>query len=166
MTARVSDSVQNPASETLRRASPRGATATVTALLLHRWTVFHGLLLALLLAVPAAGLTVSRGFDGLYGQDAYAYFDSATESVRRSILHVAPLDAFFWPPGYPLLVALASLVVGPSALAGQLVSLLMGALVPVFTALLVREIWRDDALLALLAGALVAVCGQLWQSSV
>ncbi len=135
-------------------------------MMLRRWTVFHGLVLALLLALPAAGLTLSRGFDGLYGQDAYAYFDYATESVCRSILHAAPLEAFFWPPGYPLLVALTSLVVGPSPLAGQVVSLVMGALVAVFTALLVREIWPDDVPLALLAGALVASCGQLWQSSI
>ncbi|HEY2594688.1 MAG TPA: phospholipid carrier-dependent glycosyltransferase, partial [Chloroflexota bacterium] len=46
------------------------------------------------------------------------------------------------------------------------VSLLMGALVPVLTVLLVHELWPEDLALALLAGALVAVCGQLWQSSV
>ncbi len=132
-----------------------------------RWTVWHGLLLALLLAVPAAGPTLSRGFDGLYGQDAYAYFDYATTSVRRSIEHLAPApETFFWPPGYPILVALASLVMGPSPLAGQVVSLAMGALVPVFTALLVRELWPDEIRLALLSGALVALCGQLWQSSI
>src|SRR5205085_6120857 len=90
----------------------------------------------------------------------------ATTSVRQSIMHLVPLEPFFWPPGYPLLVALASFVLGPSPLAGQLVSLLMGALGPVFTALLVREIWPDDIPLAVLAGALVALCGQLWQSSI
>ncbi len=122
--------------------------------------------LAALLALPAAGIAANRGFDGLYGQDAYAYFDYAATSVRASILQVRPLEAFFWPPGYPLLVALVSMVTGPVALAGQLVSLLMGALVPVFTALLARELWAAETVLALLAGALVAVCGQLWQSSV
>jgi hypothetical protein len=130
------------------------------------WTVVHGLVLALGLVLPAAGLAIARGFDGLYGQDAYAYFDYATVSVRRSILHGAPLEAFFWPPGYPLLVALASLVIGPNPLAGQLTSLIMGGLVPVFTALLVRELWPMDIRLALLSGALVALCGQLWQSSI
>lgn len=138
----------------------------MTARLTRRWTVLHGALLALLLVLPAAGLTVQRGFDGLYGQDAYAYFDYATASVRQSILHLAPLEAFFWPPGYPLLVALASFALGPIPLAGQVVSLLMGALVPVFTALLVREIWPLDIPLAVLTGALVAMCGQLWQSSI
>src|SRR5437899_6473919 len=166
MTARVSNAVQLPASETSRDAPPLGALASVTARLTRHWTFWHGLPLALVLAVPAAGMAMSRGFDGLYGQDAYAYFDYATDSVRYSIEHLAPLEAFFWPPGYPLLVALTSFVLGPSALAGQMVSLLMGALVPVFTALLVRELWPDDLPMALLAGALVALCGQLWQSSI
>jgi hypothetical protein len=116
--------------------------------------------------MAAGAIARSRGFDGLYGQDAYAYFDYGTASVRESLLHLTPLEPFFWPPGYPLLVALASLVLGPTALAGQLVSLLMGALVPALTVLLVHELWPDDLPLALLSGALVAVCGQLWQSSV
>jgi len=123
-------------------------------------------LLALVLALPAGAIALRRGFDGLYGQDAYAYFDYGAVSVRQSILHLAPLEAFFWPPGYPLLVALASIAIGPSAVAGQAVSLLMGALVPVFTALLVRELWPSDLPLAVLAGVLVALCGQLWQSSI
>ena len=122
--------------------------------------------LGLFLALASLAIAATRGFDGLYGQDAYAYFDYATASVRESLLHLQPLEPFFWPPGYPLLVALASLGVGPVPLAGQLVSLLMGALVPVLTVLLVRELWPEDVAWALLAGALVAVCGQLWQSSV
>jgi 4-amino-4-deoxy-L-arabinose transferase-like glycosyltransferase len=124
------------------------------------------LVLGLVLAVPSAWLALRRGFDGLYGQDAYAYFDYGTASVRQSLLHLAPLEPFFWPPGYPVLVALASMAVGPSALAGQAVSLLMGALVPVFTALLVRELWPHNGVIAVVAGLLVAVCGQLWQSSI
>jgi Dolichyl-phosphate-mannose-protein mannosyltransferase len=127
---------------------------------------FSLLALAALLALPATAIAATRGFDGLYGQDAYAYFDYATTSVRSSILHLRPLEVFFWPPGYPLLVALASLATGPLPLAGQLVSVVMGALVPVFTALVARELWPDDVLLPLLAGVLVALSGQLWQSSV
>jgi 4-amino-4-deoxy-L-arabinose transferase-like glycosyltransferase len=123
-------------------------------------------LLGLVLALPAAAIAARRGFDGLYGQDAYAYFDYGAVSVRQSILHMAPLEAFFWPPGYPLLVALASMAIGPVPLAGQAVSLLMGALAPVLTAFLVRELWPADRVLAMLAGLLVALCGQLWQSSI
>jgi hypothetical protein len=124
------------------------------------------LLLALILAIPAGGIALGRGFDGLYGQDAYAYFDYATTSVRNSILHLQPLEGFFWPPGYPLLVAVVSSGVGAVPLSGQVVSLAMGALVPVFTTLLVRELWPADFAKAILAGLLVALCGQLWQSSV
>jgi hypothetical protein len=124
-------------------------------------------LLSLVLALPAGGLAALRGFDGLYGQDAYAYFAYASGSVRESIVHLRPLESFFWPPGYPVLVALAELAIGSTPLAGQLVSLTMGALVPVFTALLVRELYPlESPNLALLAGLLVALCGQLWQSSI
>ena len=123
-------------------------------------------LLGLVLAAPAAAMALARGFDGLYGQDAYAYFEYGAVSVRQSLLHLSGLEPFFWPPGYPLLVALTSLLLGPTPLAGQAVSLVMGAAVPVLTALLVREIWPEDTPLALLAGALVALCGQLWQSSI
>ena len=139
---------------------PRNARRATPSVQLGAW------LLGALLAVPAGGLALARAFDGLYGQDAYAYFDYATLSVRQSILHASPLEPFFWPPGYPLLVSLASLAIGPSPLAGQLVSLLMGALVPVFCALLVLELWPGQHVLALLAGSLVALSGQLWQSSV
>jgi hypothetical protein len=128
--------------------------------------VLGAVAMGLILVVGAGSIAASRGFDGLYGQDPYAYFDYGTRSVRESLLRLSPLEPFFWPPGYPLLVALASFALGPVPLAGQLVSLLMGALVPVMTVLLVHELWPEDLAFALLAGALVAVCGQLWQSSV
>src|SRR5262249_35149002 len=123
-------------------------------------------LLGLIVAVPAAGMAWQRGFDGLYGQDAYAYFEYAVRSVRDSLEHHTPLGPFFWPPGYPILVALASFVLGSTPLAGQAVSLAMGAVVPVFTALIVRELWPTEPALAVLAGVLAAMPGQLWQSSV
>jgi 4-amino-4-deoxy-L-arabinose transferase-like glycosyltransferase len=132
----------------------------------ERWASWGLPLVGLVLGLPAGWLAARHGFDGLYGQDAYAYFDYGTVAVRDSLLHLAPLQAFFWPPGYPLLVALASFIVGPNALAGQAVGLVMGALVPVFTALLVHELWPRELLLAALAGLLVAVSGQLWQSSI
>src|SRR5215471_2846772 len=130
-----------------------------------RLSVHACLALGLIVLVPAAALAARRGFDGLYGQDAYAYYDYAVHSVRASILNLRPLEPFFWPPGYPLLVALSSLALGEMPLAGQLVSLLMGAAVPVLTALLARELCPERPWLALLAGLLAALPGQLWQSS-
>ncbi|MGI9147378.1 MAG: hypothetical protein ACR2IK_12620 [Chloroflexota bacterium] len=123
-------------------------------------------LLGLVLAVPSGAIAAMRGFDGLYGQDAYAYFDYGAVSVRQSFLHLAPLEAFFWPPGYPLLVALASMPLGQRPFAGQAVSLLMGALVPVFTAYLVLALWPTKRTWPILAGLLAGLCGQLWQSSI
>ncbi|HEV7666232.1 MAG TPA: glycosyltransferase family 39 protein, partial [Chloroflexota bacterium] len=84
----------------------------------------------------------------------------------QSLLQLRPLEAFFWPPGYPLLVALVSLLMGQTPLAGQLVSVVMGGLVPACTVLLARELFPQERLLGLWAGLAVALCGQLWQSSI
>jgi hypothetical protein len=142
--------------------------------------------LGLIIPFAAGGIALFERFDGLYGQDPFAYFDYAMGPLRQSLLDLRPPPPFFWPPGYPLAVALASLPLGTSPLVAQLVSLAAGALVPVFTLLLAREIWptaragsdgrvptepaTSDASstteVAMLAGLLVALTGQLWQSSV
>lgn len=127
--------------------------------------------LALLLLLPTGWLILSSGFSGLYGQDAYAYYDYATGPLRQSVRALTPFPPFQWPPGYPLLVTLLTFVIGPSPLAGQLVSLMAGALVPVFTALLAREIGFPEKTqfryaLPALAGLFVALNGHLWQPSV
>lgn len=127
--------------------------------------------LALLILLPTSWLILRSGFSGLYGQDAYAYFDYATGPLRESLRAGTPYPPFQWPPGYPLLVALLSFVMGVVPAAGQLVSLLAGALVPVFTALLAREIaYLEESVfrpaLPILAGVFVALNGHLWQPSV
>lgn len=138
-----------------------------------RWAV---LLPALVVAGWAAATVALSGFDGLYGQDSFAYFHYATGTFREHLLHL-PWPAFFWPPGYPLLVALVSGVVGVVPLAGQLVSIGAGATVAGFTALLASElvvrdrteIWRTGRAwfaVPLVAGLIVAVTGQLLQSSI
>jgi hypothetical protein len=125
-------------------------------------------LLPCLVALPILLLIWQYRFDGLYGQDAYAYYRYATGPLRESLLAWEPLPPFFWPPGYPLLVALLSLLTGIATVAGQVVSLVAGSLVPVATALLARALWpppRTSAWMPLFAGVLVALTGQLWQSS-
>lgn len=138
--------------------------------------------LCLLLGLPIVfvGLAVLPRFDGLYGQDPYAYFDYATGPLRQALLQLQPPPPFAWPPGYPLLVALASFALDVTPRAGQLVSLLAGALAPIFTALLAYEVWSRGweggsenhvsrftfHAIPLLAGLLAALTGQLWQSSV
>lgn len=139
---------------------------------LSRWRE-PGLLLglALLLLLPTGWLVLTSGFSGLYGQDAYAYFDYATGPLRESLRAGRPYPPFQWTPGYPLLVALLSFVLGVVPAAGQLVSLISGALVPVFTALLAQELDcarrnRFGLAFPILAGLFVALNGHLWQPSV
>jgi hypothetical protein len=127
------------------------------------------LALALMLAVPVLAILVWREFDGLYGQDSFFYQAFATGAMRESLLRgqIVPPD-FTWPPGYPFLVALLSLPLGPGSIGGQLVSLVAAASVPVTTLLLARELDRDRRLPAwvpLVAGALVALTPHLWQSA-
>jgi 4-amino-4-deoxy-L-arabinose transferase-like glycosyltransferase len=117
------------------------------------------------------------GFDGLYGQDSFAYFGYATGALRESLLHLHPWPAFFWPPGYPLLVAVISLVTGRLPLAGQIVSVGGGAAAASFTGLLASELVLQERAdgqrtgfarlsIPLLAGLIVAATGQLLQSSI
>ncbi|MCO5246494.1 MAG: hypothetical protein M9927_22215, partial [Anaerolineae bacterium] len=136
--------------------------------------------LVVVLALPVlaiAAVTWNR-FDGLYGQDPYAYYDYAIGPLRSALLALHLPPPFTWPPGYPLLVALTSFIVGVTPRAGQIVSLAAGVLTPIFTALFAYEVWSKDRewsspvsrfpfhAIPLLAGLLVALTGQLWQSSV
>lgn len=136
--------------------------------------------LGVALALPVSLLAIIGRFDGLYGQDPYAYYAYAIGPLRESLLALRlwPPPSFFWPPGYPLLVSGLSVIIGPTPLAGQLISLLAGALVPVFTAWLARELLplthrgngvegegQVTASLPVVAGVLVALTPQLWQSS-
>jgi 4-amino-4-deoxy-L-arabinose transferase-like glycosyltransferase len=114
-------------------------------------------------------LIIQEQFDGLYGQDPYAYYTYATGALRDSILVFAGPPHFLWPPGYPYLVAAVSFATGLTPAAGQLVSLVTSLLVPIFTYLLARELWPSKTGRywgPALAGLLVTFQGQLWQSSV
>ncbi len=137
------------------------------------WPIWPALILAAA-AIAAIGLT---RFDGLYGQDSFAYFGYATGALRGSILHLQTLPPFYWPPGYPLLVAGLSLIVGTVPLAGQVASIAGGAAVASLTVLLAREVQiavpaqrqRGDiawGYAPLIAGLIAAVTGQLLQSSI
>ncbi len=160
----------------------------------ERWTCrparFVPLLAILCLALAAvAALVVWPRFDGLYGQDAFAYWEYTSGALDGALRRGEPPPPFFWPPGFPLAVWLVTIVVGPSPVAGQVVALLGGALVPIFTALLAWELFvappaslvqgrvgsapttsnempAATRFTPLLAGCLVAFHGQLWQSSV
>lgn len=116
-------------------------------------------------------------FDGLYGQDSYAYYDYAL-ALSSSVMHGTVLPPFFWPIGFPALVALATLIVGPSPVAGQAVSLVTGSLVAPLGFLITRQVATEGAsasnsrsvgirdVASFTTGLILATGGQLVQSSV
>ncbi len=119
-------------------------------------------LFVLSLALRVA-LVAHYGFDGLYGQDPYAYYQFA-EGVRAALLAGDALPPFFWPLGYPLLLAGAFSLFGTSAMVGQAVSLALGAALTPLVYTLARQLGIQVPG-ALAAAALMTVCGQAMQSS-
>ena len=109
-------------------------------------------------------------FDGLYGQDAFAYYDY-TGVLRAALEHGHGPPPFFWPVGYPLHIVAASWIVGMKPMAGQLASLMAGSLVGPLTYALVRETMFDFKArrarrAAVVAALIVAVTGQSIISSI
>src|SRR5215475_9905473 len=70
-------------------------------------------------------LVLPTKFDGLYGQDAYAYYDYA-QSMRTSLQTGEALKPFFWPLGYPALLMFTFSVRGTNPVVAQAVSIIMG----------------------------------------
>ncbi len=103
-------------------------------------------------------------FDGLYGQDAFAYYQYAL-ALRQALLMGEPPPPFFWPIGFPLFMALIMGLAGTQPIAGQLVNLVAGAAIAPLVYWLVLAYrpgaWRGG----LAAGLLVAVAAQLLLSS-
>jgi len=129
------------------------------------------LVLGLLVLVPVTILVVRAGFDGLYGQDAFGYLNYALGPLREAIARLDLPPAWPQPPGFPLVIAVISLVTGPDGRIALVVSAIAGASVPVLSALLASETigvrlgGRARLGVPLGAGALAALPGQLWQSS-
>lgn len=112
---------------------------------------------ALLLRV---GTVATHSFDGLYGQDAFAYYDFAVANAQGH-----PPSTFFWPLGYPALLTAGFWWFGTSPTVAQAISILLGALLSPCVYLLARQM-NCGRVGACLAGLLMAVCGQAVQSSI
>ncbi|MBE7553537.1 MAG: hypothetical protein HS126_20900 [Anaerolineales bacterium] len=123
------------------------------------------------------GVILFWQFDGLYGQDAYAYLQQAlaiTQNLPQG--RPPPLD-FFWPNGYPLLIAFFTLFVGQTTWAGQMPALLSGAALSPLVFLLYENLFSDPVKInsnliirsdsgGLWTGLIVAFAGQPILSSV
>jgi 4-amino-4-deoxy-L-arabinose transferase-like glycosyltransferase len=128
-------------------------------------------LFAVALALRLALILAFR-FDGLYGQDAFEYYTygRALWEARGRVPLPGPM---YWPLGYPYAMLLGFLVTGVRPVGAQLISLLAGSAAAPLTALLACDVLlrfgakRDNAWrAALVAGVLMAACGQLVQSSI
>ncbi|MBK7438844.1 MAG: hypothetical protein IPI77_19355 [Saprospiraceae bacterium] len=77
------------------------------------------------LLLPLTILVVLRinGFDGMAGQDGYAYVDYAI-AIKRWLTFGESPGHFFWPPGYSLLGACLGLFIYSVPLSMQLISCL------------------------------------------
>jgi dolichyl-phosphate-mannose-protein mannosyltransferase len=81
-------------------------------------------------------------FDGLYGQDAYAY-EECSKIFYNSIIALKAPPNFYWPIGFYIFSSLFALITaGQSALSSLLVSLNAGALTAGFMYLLSNEILK------------------------
>lgn len=102
-------------------------------------------------------------FDGLYGQDAYAYYDYA-QSIRASLQSASSLPHFFWPLGYPSLIALGQAFAGTQPTIAQTINLLLGAALSPLVYFITRKLGRNH-LAAVTAALVITFCGQALQSS-
>ncbi len=122
--------------------------------------------LFLLATLNRAVLVLTNQFDGLYGQDAYAYFFYAREFFANVTRLQSP-PPFWWPLGYPALLSVGFLLGGVNAAAAQAITVLSSALVPVFAFLLTHEAANKYKIFAAwVAGLICIASGQLAQSSV
>lgn len=139
----------------LRKAEPAG----------QRYAALWLFLFALSIRLLALFLVRT---DGLYGQDAFAYFECASQLLTGP----DPCSDFRWPLGYPALAAVAMWVTGTAARGAQFASVISGAAIAPLAYWTVATVMpssfeperRVDAAIA--AGLLTAVCGQLVLSSI
>lgn len=83
-----------------------------------------------------------HGFDGFYGQDSYAYYESSGVFLSSVINFQVP-HGFYWPIGFYLLTSIFSIITaGNPGVAGLLVSLNAGSLCPPLTFLLAYELFN------------------------
>jgi 4-amino-4-deoxy-L-arabinose transferase-like glycosyltransferase len=116
-------------------------------------------------------------FDGLYGQDAFAYYDRSVDLAHRVVHGWSALPPFFWPHGYPILGAAAILAAGEGPVGPQLVNTVFGGLLAVLVYFFARDLDRgstaasktppgDGEACGLVAGLCTALAGQPVLSSV
>src|SRR4051794_29778261 len=135
------------------------------------WPLLAGAGLVAAGAAWGAFLLARFAYDGLYGQDAYAYYGQA-QALWREVTGQAPLPdglyssngLYHWPIGYHLHLMLGFLLGGPGPGGGRAITLLMTVLTPALVALLASMLWtgapaRNRVVAGLIAGGALLLSG-------
>ena len=128
-----------------------------------RQHIINGSLLFALALIIRLGIVAFHGFDGLYGQDAFAYYDFA-QDIQYFLQTFNPPPPFFWSIGYPTQLVIGFALFGVSELVALGISIGMGALLPVLIYGVAIQ-FKLRSPYAFLAGLLMAFSGQALQSS-
>lgn len=135
-----------------------------------RWSLGAGIALLAGCAALFAYLLWRFPFNGLYGQDAYAYYYQAV-ALAQQLTGTPPAPGqlfgpdglYHWPIGYHLHLMLG-LLAGPGPAGGRAITLLLAAAAPVLVYLLTGALWpgapasqRIEA--GLIAGSVLALTG-------
>lgn len=125
--------------------------------------LINGLILFAIALIVRIGIIALYDFDGLYGQDAFAYFDFAQDIIYFAETGNAP-PPFFWSIGYPAQLAIGFAIFGASELTALNLSIIMGSFLPVLVYVLGLQLNLRSAY-AFFAGLLMVFSGQALQSS-
>ena len=130
----------------------------------NRHHIINGLLLFVLALFIRVSIVVYHSFDGLYGQDGFAYYHFAQDLLTFVSTRMPP-PPFFWSIGYPLHLAIGFKLLNISPQTALIFSIGMGALLPVLVYGVAIQFSLKPAY-AFLAGLLLVFSGQALQSSV
>lgn len=105
-------------------------------------------------------LLARQPWDGLYGQDPFAYWWQAQAIAARLPQGLFPPLDFFWPSGYPATVAPLLWLFGARPQLALSVSAVAGALLPALHYLVARELLAPRSAWPIAGALLLAVSGQ------
>lgn len=135
-------------------------------------TVIFSILFVLALIIRIS-FSYTLKFDGLYGQDAYAYFDWSREFISYISNFQIPPKFFYWPVGYFIFSAIMNLLCfGSLSTSILLLSMISGSLLAGLMYLLTFELLKNyyDTLkskkYSILAGLIVCFAGSAVRSSI
>lgn len=126
--------------------------------------IFYCLILIITALAIRVGIVTYHNFDGLYGQDAYAYYDFGID-LMNFVKGVNVPPPFAWSLGYPIILASGFYLLGVSEQIALWVSIGMGTLIPILVYIISLQL-KLRPIFAFSAGLLMVASGQILQSSV